>query len=108
MDTNMKFDKKLRDKIKSDPKSYMRNLYSSMPDNFEFIVKENTANTIYFVLPEESSLYLEGVNAAGLWGLQAGTAGSISTVTTASSATSTLATLGSAGTLGTIDVISKF
>lgn len=83
------YDKDFRRNLLNNPKKYYKELEGILTDDIEIVVKENTKNHIYVVIPYNNPVSLKEINAAG-------GASTAATATTVSTISSFLSCLGSA------------
>lgn len=98
------FDKEFRNKLMANPKEHYKEFNNNLLDDVKIVVKKNTKDTIYIVIPSGDIMgNIDKVQAAGDCAGTAGTAGSLSTygcATTTASSFGSIASVGSASTLG--------
>ncbi len=100
---NIIFDKKIRKNIRKSPKAMLGSKY--IDKDINFIVKTNTNNTTYIIIPlHDNDLDLtnihaaESISSAGT----ASTAGTVVSISSACSCSSTVSTIGTVSTAGTL------
>ena len=65
------YDKNFRELVRENPKEAVESIGASMPNDIDYIVKENSKKIIFFLVPTEQQYkkltesMLENINAAG-------------------------------------------
>lgn len=96
---NKIYDKDFRQKLMADPKKYYKEFGDTLLDDVEVVVKENTKEITYIVVPNTVSPdFLDQIQA----GDSTHSVGTILTLSTGYCVTSTLSTLTTAGSAGTL------
>ncbi len=98
---NILFDKKLRAQIRKNPKiTFDSNSY--LDKNIDIVVKTNTSDTIYVILPiYNKNIELENVNA----GVEVSSIGTVGTGGTASTVGCVAVTISSATTASSVSTV---
>lgn len=96
---NKIYNKDFRQKLTTNPKRYYKEFNDGLLDDVEIVVKKNTKDISYIVMPASDIGDLDRIQAAGVG--CAGSVGSVFTASTLGTATSTASSFGSAGSIGT-------
>ena len=98
-------DPEFRETVKTDPQRVFSENGIELPDYMEARVSCNTADTFYFVMPQDPNLSLSDEELSMIAGggkVKAGSAGSVGTASSVASAPSCASSASSAGTAGTM------
>ncbi len=95
------YEKEIRSKILANPQEFFNDASSEWMSDVEFVVKKNSKDTTYFVLPSYNA-ELDDNALNSLSAAKTGCAGSAGSATTAATAGSVCTTLSTASTLSSV------